>query len=67
MFILPHSLVRGISSGSEKELLLQLLQAQWEEHLAEALLLTNHPRVEGLQLQMSLMKHHQKHYCQVKK
>lgn len=42
-------------------LLLQLLRARWEEHLAEGLLSTIHPRAEGLQLQMSLMNHRLKH------
>jgi hypothetical protein len=37
--------------------MLQLLQARWHEHVAEALLLVDHARPEGLKLQTALMRH----------
>jgi hypothetical protein len=48
-------MVRCIPRGDIK----QLLQAQWLEHIAEAELLTDHSRKEGIQFQLALIKQRQ--------
>jgi len=55
MVILPHSVTRSLND----EDITQFLQSRWEEHLAESLLLSDHPQGEGVELQLALIKHQQ--------
>jgi hypothetical protein len=55
LIILPHSVVRCVPRGDIR----QLLQAQWLEHMAEARLLADHSRKEGIQFQLALIKQRQ--------